>query len=108
MDSLTDAAAAEYAQWFRVLADATRIKILHHVAAAKRPLTVGEIVDRTDRSQSTVSTHLKILADSRYVFCEPDGVRTLVRVNEACMAALPEAAATIMATRIEVTDVVAS
>ena len=44
---------------------------------------------------------LRVLADDRFVFMEPDGVRTLVRVNEVCMRDLPAAAARIMATRGE-------
>lgn len=98
MNKFDVAMAEEYARWFHCLADPTRIRILHIVAAAGRPLTVGEIVEQLDKSQSTVSKHLQLLAETRYVFCEPDGIRTLVRINESCMSALPEAAAFIMAT----------
>lgn len=97
MEALDQRTADEYAGWFRCLADGTRIRILSLVAAAERPMTVGEIVDVVDRSQSTVSRHLQVLAEEEFVFCEPDGVRTLVRVNDACMTALPDAAAAIMA-----------
>lgn len=86
----------EYARWFRCLADGTRNRILHLVATATRPLTVGEIVDAVGKSQSTVSRHLQILADGGFVFVQPDGNRTLVEVNEACMTALPDAAADLM------------
>ena len=48
------------------------------------------------RSQSTVSRHLRLLADEGYVFLRPDGVRTLVTVNVECMVDLPAAAAEIM------------
>lgn len=90
-------AAEEYASWFRCLADGTRVRVLNVVARAERPLTVGEIVEQVGRSQSTVSAHLRVLAEERFVLTEPDGVRTLVRVNPACMSELPKAAATIMA-----------
>lgn len=60
-------------------------------------MTVGEIVEIICKSQSTVSRHLQILAEERFVLTEPDGVRTLVKVNQACMVALPEAAEAIMA-----------
>jgi len=89
--------ADEYARWFRCLADGTRVRVLHAVAAAGRPVTVGEIVEAVGRSQSTVSAHLRILADQEFVFMEPDGVRTRVRVNDVCMTALPDAASVIMA-----------
>jgi DNA-binding transcriptional ArsR family regulator len=97
MRSVDQHTADEYAKWFRCLADGTRIRILNIVASADRPLTVGEIVESIGKSQSTVSHHLQILADERFVVSEPDGIRTLVRINETCMTALPEAAASIMA-----------
>lgn len=96
---LTTETADEYARWFRVLGDGTRIRILNVVARAGRPLTVGEIVDAVGKSQSTVSNHLRLLADEEYIFTAPDGVRTLITVNTRCMTALPEAAATIMSVR---------
>ncbi len=89
--------ADEYAAWFRCLADGTRIRILNLIANADAPITVGEIVAGIGKSQSTVSRHLQILAEERFVFTEPDGIRTLVRVNESCMTALPDAATAIMA-----------
>lgn len=94
--ALSPEQADEYASWFRCLADGTRIRILNVIAAASEPLTVGEIVSKVDKSQSTVSRHLQILAEDRFVFAEQDGIRTLVRVNELCMTALPEAATAIM------------
>jgi DNA-binding transcriptional ArsR family regulator len=99
--SLTEVQAEEYATWFRCLADGTRIRILNVVAGADRPITVGEIVEAVGKSQSTVSRHLQLLAEDRFVFTEPDGVRTLVSVNRACMAALPEAAAAIMGATVD-------
>ena len=97
MKALDEHRADEYARWFRCLADSTRIRVLNAVATADGPLTVGEIVERVGRSQSTVSEHLRVLAEERFVMTEPAGVRTLVRVNEACMRELPDAAAAIMA-----------
>ncbi len=101
MKLLDSATAHEYASWFRCLADGTRIRILNVVAAADRPMTVGEIVDEIGKSQSTVSRHLQVLAADRFVFMRPDGVRTLVEVNRSCMTALPAAAAAIMASGAE-------
>lgn len=95
--SISQEEADEYAKWFRCLADGTRVRILALVAEAAKPITVGAIVEAIGKSQSTVSRHIQILADDRFVFTEPDGIRTLVRVNQLCMTALPEAAAAIMA-----------
>ncbi len=96
MKALTTEQADEYASWFRCLADGTRLRVLSVVAGADAPVTVGEIVEQVGKSQSTVSRHLQVLADERFVFTEADGVRTLVRVNRDCMVALPDAAAAVM------------
>ncbi len=97
MKLISEQEADEYAGWFRCLSDGTRLRVLNRVAAAELPVTVGEIAEHVGRSQSTVSRHLQILAEEGYVFAEPDGTRTMVRVNQDCMTALPEAAAAIMA-----------
>ena len=99
MNELSRGDADEFAGWFQCLADGTRLLILNFIARADGPLTVGEVVEHVGKSQSTVSRHLKVLADERFVFMEPDGVRTLVSINDLCMKELPEAAALIMATR---------
>ena len=88
--------ADEYASWFRCLADGTRLLVLNAVATAGRAMTVGEIVDRVGVGQSTVSHHLRTLAEERFVHMRADGTRTLVTVNDDCLQALPDAAARIM------------
>jgi len=102
MNPLSQQEADEYASWFRCLSDGTRVVILSIVASARLEMTVGEIVAATGKSQSTVSQHLQTLARERYVFTRQDGVRTLVRVNTACMTALPRAAAAIMGAAAQV------
>ncbi len=97
MNTLPPDVADEYASWFGCLADGTRLRVLHAVASAGRPLTVGEIVAGFDKSQSTISRHLQVLARGGFVITEPDGVRTVVRANPECMEALPAAAAAVMA-----------
>ena len=96
VNPLTTAEADDYASWFRCLADGTRLLVLQSVATASKPLTVGEVVERVAKGQSTVSHHLKILAEERFVHLEADGTRTLVSVNPECLTALPDAAARIM------------
>ncbi len=88
--------ADEYASWFRCLADGTRLLVLNTVATAGRAMTVGEIVDRVGVGQSTVSHHLRTLAEERFVHMQADGTRTLVSVNPNCLQEFPEAAARIM------------
>ena len=58
--------AAEYASWFRALADATRVQIVSLLARRGEPMSVGAITAALDVGQSTVSAHLKVLADVRF------------------------------------------
>ena len=96
MKYVNEKKSAEFARWFKCLGDATRIKLLSIVASAGKPLTVGELVEKMGKSQSTVSHHLQILAHERFVFTESDSTKTYIRINEKCMTALPAAAAEIM------------
>jgi L-amino acid N-acyltransferase YncA/DNA-binding transcriptional ArsR family regulator len=84
--------ARQYAAWFRALADPTRIQILSLFARADGPLSVGEIVHATDVSQSTVSQHLKVLAEAGLACAERRGTANYYRLNNACVASFPTAA----------------
>ena len=88
--------AEVYAGWFRCLADPTRIEILHLLASERRPLSVGEIVERVGVGQSTVSTHLRLLAETCFVLVEHRGTSSLFRINESCIACFPSAAEFVM------------
>ena len=88
--------AAEYATWFKALADATRIQIVSLLARHGAAMNVGEIVAAVDVGQSTVSAHLKVLADVRFVLAESRGTATYYRVNEACVECFPTAADVVM------------
>lgn len=94
--ALDRATAVEYASWFKALADGTRVQILSVLARAGRPLTVGQIVGAVDVGQSTVSAHLKVLAEVRFVLVEERGTARLYRVNERCVACFPTAADVVM------------
>ena len=95
MDVSRDSAVV-WASWFRALGDASRVLILNRLAVARRPMTVGEVVDAVGVAQSTVSHHLKALAEVRFVLAEPRGTATLYRVNEACVDCFPSAADVVM------------
>ena len=85
-----------YATWFRCLADPTRIEILHLLASERRPLAVGEIVERVSVGQSTVSTHLRLLAETCFVLVEHRGTSSLFQINESCITCFPSAAEFVM------------
>ena len=88
--------ASTYAGWFRCLADSTRILILNLLATERRAMSVGEIVAALDVGQSTVSHHLKILAETGFVLVERRGASSYFRVNERCVECFPSAAEVAM------------
>ncbi len=88
--------AANWATWFRSLGDPTRVLILNLLASEARPMTVGEIVDAIDVGQSTVSHHLKILGNVRFILVERVGTTSWWRINEACIECFPTAAELVM------------
>ncbi|HUB41625.1 MAG TPA: metalloregulator ArsR/SmtB family transcription factor [Streptosporangiaceae bacterium] len=94
--ALERATAAEFASWFKALADATRIQIVSLLARRGTPMSVGEIVAAVDVGQSTVSAHLKVLADVRFVLADHRGTATYYRINEACVDCFPTAADIVM------------
>ena len=93
---LDRATAAEYATWFKALADPTRIQIVSLLARRGTPMNVGEIVAAVDVGQSTVSAHLKMLAQVRFVLFEQRGTATYYRINDACVDCFPTAADIVM------------
>ncbi len=92
-----EADAAEYAAWFKTLADPTRIRILNLLARADEPVCVCDITDHFPLGQPTISHHLKILRDVHFVVAERRGTFMYYRVNRDCLAAFPEAARRILA-----------
>ena len=88
--------AEEWASWFRALADPTRVLILHLLANAEEPMSVGEITDRLDVGQSTISHHLAKLAEVRFVLVDEHGASTLWRVNTDCLVCFPSAVDVVM------------
>jgi DNA-binding transcriptional ArsR family regulator len=96
VDVLDRQLAETYAGWFRALADATRVQILNLLAEHGEPMTVGQIVERVPVGQSTVSAHLKILAEVRFVLVEQCGTARLHRVNQHCVSGFPSAADVVL------------
>ncbi|MFB9441880.1 helix-turn-helix transcriptional regulator [Dactylosporangium vinaceum] len=97
MSALLDRATAEtYASWFRALADPSRVQIVEYLARQGRPLSVGELVAAVGLAQSTVSQHLKILTEVRFVLVEPVGTARHYRINQACIGCFPSAADVVM------------
>jgi DNA-binding transcriptional ArsR family regulator len=74
----------------------TRVQIVSLLARQGEPMTVGEIVEAVDVGQSTVSAHLKVLAEVRLVLAEQHGTARHYRINQACVSCFPTAADVVM------------
>ncbi|HEX6344956.1 metalloregulator ArsR/SmtB family transcription factor [Umezawaea sp.] len=96
LGSLAPQDAATYAEWFACLAEPTRVRLLHAVAVASRPVSVGELTEQLGISQSTCSHHVRKLADVGFVGLRKQGTTTLVTVNPSCCTGLPHAADAVM------------
>jgi DNA-binding transcriptional ArsR family regulator len=90
------ASAQTYARWFQALADPSRVVICNLLADAGRPMSVGEIVHAVEIGQSTVSHHLKLLAEVGFVQATPKGTARFYRFNQRCLEAFPTAAELVM------------
>jgi DNA-binding transcriptional ArsR family regulator len=84
--NVRESCAKEYACCFKTLADPMRIRILNLLASNDEPVCVVEIVKRFPIQQPSISHHLKILRDCRFVLAVYD------RVNRKCLAEFPHAA----------------
>jgi ArsR family transcriptional regulator len=73
-----DIAAPAMLTWMTSLADATRARVLRLVE--RHELTVAELCAILQAPQSTVSRHLKVLADDGWVTARPDGTSRLYRM----------------------------
>ena len=93
---LTQARAEEYSEWFKALADPIRIRILNLLANNESPVCVCDIVKHFPLGQPTISHHLKILRDTRFVLVERRGTFMYYRVNRKCLAEFPHAAHLIL------------
>jgi L-amino acid N-acyltransferase YncA/DNA-binding transcriptional ArsR family regulator len=96
---LDEPTATTYAEWFAVLSDPTRVRLLHAVSTAPAgSVKVGDLATLLGISQSTCSHHVKKLADVGYVAVDKVGTASIVTVNPACCTGLPHAADVIMGT----------
>ena len=93
---LVRALAREYAGWFKALADPIRIRILNLLASNREPVCVCNIVEHFPIGQPSISHHLKILRDARFVIAERRGTFMFYRINQRCLAEFPHAARAIM------------
>jgi ArsR family transcriptional regulator len=85
-ESLDDSAIVRA---LKALADPTRFRIVEEVARAGE-LSCGQVVERFDMSQPTISHHVKVLADAGLLVSRSEGKHHFVAVNRDLVAALGE------------------
>lgn len=97
--SLDQAAAEGYAEWFAVLSDPTRVRLLHTVATAPSgAMRIGDLAVALGISQSTCSHHCQLLREVGFVAIDKVGRTSMVSINVACCTGLPHAADVVMGT----------
>ena len=71
----------------KALGDATRFRMTQEIAAAGE-LSCGQVAERFDVSQPTISHHLKILVDAGVLLVRNEGKHHYTSVNRALLASL--------------------
>jgi L-amino acid N-acyltransferase YncA/DNA-binding transcriptional ArsR family regulator len=96
---LDEQSATTYAEWFAVLSDPTRVRLLHTISTSRSgSMRVGDLAEALGISQPTCSHHVKKLAEVGFVAVDKVGTASLVSVNPACCTGLPHAADVVMGT----------
>lgn len=65
----------------KALADKSRFRMVQEIAAAGE-LSCGQVGERFDLTQPTVSHHLKILADAELLLVRREGQHAIIAVNQ--------------------------
>jgi len=95
--SLAD--AESYAGWFALLADPTRVRLLHLLSTSSAgAMRIGDLAEGLGVSQSTCSHHVELLRKVAFVVVDKVGTSSMVSVNAACCTGLPHAADVVMGT----------
>ncbi len=98
-DGLGKQDAESYAEWFAVLSDPTRVRLLHAVSTSTAgAVRIGDLAAELGVSQSTCSHHVEHLRRVGFVNVDKVGTSSMVSVNVACCTGLPHAADVVMGT----------
>ncbi len=91
--------AENYAEWFAVLADPTRVRLLHTLSTSTAgALRIGDLAEALGVSQSTCSHHVETLKRVGFVVVDKVGTSSRVSISAACCTGLPHAADVVMGT----------
>ena len=95
---LSDEALEMIASRFRLLADPTRLKILHTLGEAE--FNVGELVEAIGGSQANISKHLGILLEAGIVAKRKEGLNAFYRVADETIFELCDTVCSRLETQI--------
>jgi len=79
----------------KALADKSRFRMVQEIAAAGE-LSCGQVGERFDLTQPTISHHLKILADAEVLLVRREGQHAIISVNQELL----DEAATLLPRRL--------
>ncbi len=94
-DTTVDAARRQLALRCAALSHPVRIEILQHLALHDA-CCCGDVVQRLDLAQSTISQHLKVLVEAGLVVFQPDRPRSRYSVNREALAGLSDSVASLV------------
>lgn len=93
--AISDASASQLALRFAALSHPARIEILRHLAQHEC-CCCGDVVQKFELAQSTVSQHLKVLVEAGLVSFEPDRRRSRYRIDREALSGLSDSVATLI------------
>jgi len=99
MKQLPDQVLERVADYFKVLSEPTRLKLLYLLQ--EKELSVGDLVSATDTSQANVSKHLKVMLNAAIVNRRPHGTSALYSIADETAFKLCTAVCDTIANRIE-------
>ena len=86
-DAETEVSDKDLVRALKALADPTRFKIVQEIAAAGE-LSCGQVAERFDVSQPTISHHMKILLDAGLLVQRAEGKHHFTSVDKKLLARL--------------------
>jgi DNA-binding transcriptional ArsR family regulator len=96
---MNDQVLESVASYFRMLSEPTRLKVLHSISHAEKP--VGEIVEETGLSQTNVSRHLNMLWDAGMVSRRKQANNAYYKMSDPALMEICRAASARIASRID-------
>lgn len=99
MKQLPDQVLDRVADYFKVLSEPTRLRLLHLLHERER--SVGELVEATATSQANVSKHLKVMLNAALVTRRPEGTSAIYAIADETVFKLCNSVCERIADRIE-------